>query len=255
MPKISIITCTKNSADFLTRNFNSVDKQNFRNIEHIFIDAQSNDGTKSAIRSYQNSVDYPVRLYEYPPKGVSDAFNKGIEKAKGGYLYFLNSDDFLHDKDVLKDAHRYLKKTGADWIYGKIRVLDEDENEEGIFPKHKIFQISNRQILKYINYVPHQAVFIRSKVFKEYGKFLPELKLNMDTEYWIRVSDKTEWIYFDRVIANYMLRAGSLSSDKNNKSLGINNLEKAQKMHLNKLEFFIAKIVNGVIQKINKTYS
>ena len=92
-----------------------------------------------------------VKIIIYLKKGVSSAFNKGIENATGKYLIFLNSDDYFYDNKVLKDSYDFLTANeNLDWIYGKINTVEVNDKSTGVFPTKKIFQISSRFLLKFI---------------------------------------------------------------------------------------------------------
>lgn len=253
-PFFSIITCTLNSEKYLSKNLNSVREQTFKDFEQIIIDGVSRDNTVNIIRSFLNK-DARVKMFPYPPKGISNAFNMGIRHSNGIYLLFLNSDDYLYDKNVLRDIYIFLgKNPKLDWIYGKISVIEENGKSVGIFPKWKIFQISWGYLLKYINFVPHQAVFMKKDVFDQFGKLDVSLKTNMDYDLWLRISKKTNWGFRDRLISNYMIRKGSGSSDSDKRNQNLTCLETVQKRHLNYFEMILAKIVNRLVMKVNKTY-
>jgi hypothetical protein len=76
----------------------------------------------------------------------------------------------------------------------------------------------------------------------------------MDTEYWMRISNKTNWEFYDRVIACYRIGGGAKSSSVVNKKKSMRYLEKAQLLHLNKTEMLFAKLLNRAIQAINIVY-
>lgn len=253
-PFFTIITCTINSEKFIKKNLNSVKNQTYKDFEQIIIDGKSSDKTIQIVKSFQK--DNPcIKPYFYPPKGISDAFNKGIKHSQGKYIMFLNSDDSLYDKNVLKNVKEFLTKNPkSDWIYGKINVIEENGKSVGIFPSRKIFQISWKYLLKFINFIPHQAVFMRREVFEKFGKFDVSLETNMDYDFWLRIADKTKWIFYDKLISNYMIRKGSESSDITKKFENLDSLEVVQKRYLNYFEMITAKIINSLVMKINKTY-
>lgn len=251
----SIITCTKNSEKYILRNIESVSKQIFKDYEQIFIDGKSNDKTQKIINKFSKKDPKKYKFYSLLPTGVSDAFNEGIKKSHGKYIFFLNSDDYFYNTRVLRDVHDFLVlHNDLDWIYGKISAIEEDERFVGIFPLWKIFQISNSYLLKFINFIPHQSVFMKKNVFCKFGYFDPKLKLNMDTEFFLRISNKTKWIFFDRIISNYTLRSGSLSSNIRNKGESLRILEKVQKKYLSGVEMPFAFMLNRLVAIYNKTY-
>jgi len=252
--KISILTCTLNSVNYIQRNINSVKNQSYKNLEHILIDGYSQDGTYEKLLSSAKK-DNRMKVYKFPARGVSDAFNKGISRCSGDYILFLNSDDYLYGKNVILSVVKFLNRNkDLDWIYGKINVVEIDGKRVGVFPKRKIFQIGSRTLLKYKNYIPHQAVFIKKEVFQKYGPFDESLKINMDTEYWLRVSNVTKWSFFDKIISNYTLRGDSLSTSKKLRGQNLKYLEMAQSKHLGLIERNLAKIANRIIETFNKMY-
>lgn len=88
--KISIITPSFNSVQFVQRAIESVLNQDDPNFEHIIIDACSTDGTLDLCRKYNHLI-----LVSEPDKGQSDAMNKGFLLSKGEIIVYLNADDFF----------------------------------------------------------------------------------------------------------------------------------------------------------------
>jgi glycosyltransferase involved in cell wall biosynthesis len=250
----SIITCTKNSEKFILRNIKSVDKQIFRKYEQIFIDGDSNDLTKKIISEFVRKDNEKYRLFSFPPRGISNAFNKGIKKTSGQYLIFLNSDDFFYDTSVLDVVHRFLvKNTDCDWIYGKINVVEESGKSVGRYPDRKIYNFLPRYLLKFYNLIPHQAVFIRKTVFDKYGYFDENLKSSMDIDMWLRIINKTKWKFLNEIIANYTIRSSAQSSGMSNKLENGANLFKVAKRYMNFFEYIFFILVKKVLDRYNRT--
>lgn len=91
MPKLSIITVNLNDYKGLEKTLKSVwENQSFSDFEHIVIDGASTDGSVDVIKRYANKLAYWV---SEPDSGIYNAMNKGILKAKGDYLLFLNGRD------------------------------------------------------------------------------------------------------------------------------------------------------------------
>lgn len=257
--KFSIITATYNSDRFLKKNIESVKNQTHKNWEHIFIDGFSSDQTKQIITNYKNEYPENVKLIEAQPKGISNAMNIGIEKASGDYLIHLHSDDSLFDKAVLEDVNIFLKNNNLDWIYGKINIVESNGKSVGIWPSKKIHQFNSKQklgkqLIKYINFIPHQAVFIKPEVFKKHGLFDESLTTSMDSDLWLKIIDKTNWSFINLLVANYTVREDSQSANKNNKIKNKANYAKVQKRHLNQFEYLLGRLVENTINLFFNNY-
>lgn len=253
-PFFSIITCTCNSEKFLKNNIDSVKTQTLKDYEQIFIDGYSNDDTGKIIESYKKHNPGFVKVFQKKPIGISDAMNEGIKRANGKYIIHLHSDDYFYDKKVLEDVYEFIKKNDLpDWIYGKIDVIEENGKNVGIFPKYKLLQLANSTLLKLFNFVPHQSVFIKKSILSEFGGFDEKLKSSMDYDLWLRLAEKTNWIFIDSIISNYTIHKGSQSSDKNNIAINNRELNEVMKKRLNKVEYFLHLLVKLPLGAYNHT--
>ena len=116
MPRLSIIIPTFNSAKTLSRCLDSVISQSFTDWEVLMMDGVSNDDTIKIASSCQDSR---IRIYSEPDKGIYDAMNKGIDKSRGEWLYFLGSDDYLFNSHSLEDVFKNdIEK--YDVVYGDV---------------------------------------------------------------------------------------------------------------------------------------
>ena len=115
--KISIITVTKNSGNFLEECILSLDKQSYRNYEHIIIDGCSTDNTIDLIKKYNNKITYWVSEKD---EGLYDAMNKGIKKCSGDIIGILNSDDIYYPQ-ALKIVNEYFNlNKELDFLFGSV---------------------------------------------------------------------------------------------------------------------------------------
>ena len=111
-PGLTIVTVVLNAADALEKTIKSVISQT-QKIEYIVIDGGSTDETLSVIKKYQKYLAY---WQSEPDKGIYDAMNKGIKKASGVYVNFLNAGDTLFSDDVC-DTFINSLKTDSIYIY------------------------------------------------------------------------------------------------------------------------------------------
>ncbi len=241
-PFFSIITCTRNSSKFIRTCLDSVKSQTFTDYEHIIIDGNSTDDTTRIIESYG------LKYQSAKPQGIANAMNLGIKSAQGKYLYFLNSDDSFFSSDTLAQVHTYLAKhSNLDWAFGNIHETDGIKTI-GYPPLRRIFRGSHPTLLKFYNYIPHQATFVKKLVFDKFGYFDENLSSMMDPEYWLRISNETNWDYMPVVVANYLIRPDSQSENMNNLKKNTNEYEKVQSKYLSKLELVLAKLINKLLR-------
>ena len=123
MKKISIIIPVYNTAKYLKRCFESVLAQDYKNIEMVVINDGSIDNSELIINEYKEKYPELISYYNKPNTGVADTRNFGIEQAKGEYIMFLDSDDYI-DKALLKTLEKYTDKN-IDLIKFKLQRVDD----------------------------------------------------------------------------------------------------------------------------------
>ena len=111
--KYSIITVNYNNKEGLRKTIESVIHQTFRDFEFIVIDGGSIDGSVDVLKEYDSQIDFWV---SEPDGGIYQGMNKGIKKATGEYLNFMNSGDCFYSSDVLEKVTGYQYDT--DFIVG-----------------------------------------------------------------------------------------------------------------------------------------
>ena len=118
--KISIITVVFNSKSSLEKTIKSITEQEYKDIEYIIIDGGSTDGTVDIIKKYEKFISVWISEHD---KGIYDAMNKGLKKATGDYVWFLNAGDEIYSNDTLN----YINSTegDADAYYGEVEYIDE----------------------------------------------------------------------------------------------------------------------------------
>ncbi len=104
--KLSIITVNYNNLEGLKKTVKSVVDQTWSEFEYLIIDGGSTDGCLEYIKIKENEIDFWI---SEPDKGVYHAMNKGIQKATGEYVIFLNSGDHFYKKNVLQKYNHYLE--------------------------------------------------------------------------------------------------------------------------------------------------
>ena len=191
----SIIIPTFNSEKIISSALKSLAAQEFRNFEILILDGLSTDRTKDVVHSF-SSLQTKVKWFSRKDKGIYDAMNNGIDLAQGEWLYFLGSDDELHDTKILKMvSEAILNESKVDVVYGDVISKRFSGLYDGEFSLEKIF---NRNIC-------HQAIFLKKDIFKITGKFDLKYKIYADWDNNLKWFLSKEIVnkYISMVIANY----------------------------------------------------
>lgn len=249
--KFSIVVCTYNSERFLSECLQSIERQTNTDFEVIVVDGYSSDKTLKIVSQFKLPT---VRIVQRKPKGISAAMNIGYKNAKGDYVLFIHSDDRLNGQTVLDRIDRWLRMNPIDWAYGKIKVIDERGKRVGIFPTRKVWLVANRWILKYFNYIPHQAVVMKRSILKKAGGFDESLKSQMDYDLWLRLVKNTGFKYMDICVSNFRIHEGATSSSSKNRDMNQGLTRKVQRRHLSDTEYLVARLTNYLIEKMNRMY-
>ena len=133
MITFSIVTITFNASSCLPRTLQSVAAQQYPHVEHLLIDGASTDGTVEMISNYleqRSASSHRVKMWSEPDKGLYDAMNKGLARATGDYVLFLNAGDCLPNSNTLSDIVRRChlenleKHTLPAVLYGYTLITD-----------------------------------------------------------------------------------------------------------------------------------
>jgi glycosyltransferase involved in cell wall biosynthesis len=195
----SIITPTYNCGTKIVRTINSVLSQDSDLYEYIVVDGDSSDGTRSEVERFGDRI----RFVSEPDRGVYDAMNKGIEMARGKYIYFLGAGDTLR-ANVLGNLARVIPDTELAFVYGNVYWVDEAFIYGGEFDKLRLETFN----------ICHQAIFYERSIFDEIGRFELDYKILADYVFNIKCfgNDKIQKTYLDYVVANF--EGGGLSAQQ-----------------------------------------
>ena len=180
---ISIITITYNSQKTITETLNSVFSQTYKNIEHIIVDGNSYDHTRSIIEKYK-AINNRVVVKYVNDKGIFDAMNIGLAKARGGFVTFLNSDDIFNDNTVVEKMVDKIKKNpSAHLFYGDVPYFSHSPKNITRYysGKHFVYEDFSNGLMP-----PHPGSFIKTSLHKKI-KFNTSLKIAGDFDLLIRI--------------------------------------------------------------------
>lgn len=181
--KLSIIIPTFNSASVLGRALDSIVSQIFVDWEVLVMDGGSKDNTIQIANAYH---DNRIRTFSEPDKGIYDAMNKGIKKSKGEWLYFLGSDDYLLNSNVLQSVFTQAIEH-YDVIYGEAEYSHLCDEFHGEWTMSNIFV--NRC---------HQAIIYRKRVLEKYHGY------NLKYKEWADYDLNLKWFFDKKIKKKYI---------------------------------------------------
>lgn len=210
--KISIITITFQAEAYIQRTLDSVHEQGNRDqFEYIIVDGNSHDHTMSII---QNSAIKPDMLISEVDKGIYDAMNKGLAKASGEYVVFMNAGDEFASKDTLKTILNHLSKS-PDVLYGDANFVDLKGNFIGKRSEatpHQLPQNLTWKDFKFGMLICHQA-FICKKSIAPFFSMKYQLSSDIDWEIQcLKAASKIS--YMPEPICNYLMGGASVKNLK-----------------------------------------
>lgn len=191
---ITIVTATYNAASVLENLIKSVVPQKTSEIEFIIIDGNSKDSTLDIVRKYESCIDFWA---SEPDKGIYDAWNKGIKKARGNWIMFIGADDELMP-DALSTYIHYLKQspnsTELDILTSKRRMIDESGREIRVVGTKWIWP----QCLKGMM-ISHPGAMHNKRLFDTYGHYDTSYRIAGDYELLLRPKQLIKADFIDEV--------------------------------------------------------
>ena len=185
LPKISLITVSFNRQETIEDTILSVKSQTYSNVEYIIIDGASTDDTLNIIKKYPQVVNDYISEKD---KGIYDAMNKGISRATGEIIGFINADDVLASPEVLENVAKTFALNDIDACYADLVYVDQ-------FDLKKVKRYWRSSPFKKGAFSrgwapPHPTFYVKKSVYEQFGLFSLAYKLGNDIELMLRFLEK-----------------------------------------------------------------
>lgn len=177
--KVSIITVARNAAATIGDTLDSVAAQNHPEIEHLVIDGASSDDTAAVVAARSTPA---TRFYSEPDAGLYDAMNKGVARATGDLIGFLNADDLFCRTDAV--ALLAAAAGAGDAVSGGVAIVDVDDIDRLVrsYPSRPFA----RWMLRFGHMPPHPGFYATRAAFDRVGGFDPAIRIGADFEWMVR---------------------------------------------------------------------
>ncbi len=208
--KVSIITACYNAESTIERCLNSINNQDYSNIEHIVIDGASDDKTLEILEKQQNSISHLVSEQD---NGIYDALNKGIKLATGDIIGFLHADDLFASQQTISQIVALFNQKNTDSVYGDLEYISS-KGKIIRYWKSSEFTLSK---LKKGWMPPHPTFFVRASVYQKCGLFDTKFKIAADYDFMLRVLGryKISTAYLPLIITKMQLGGASNKNIRN----------------------------------------
>ena len=214
MIKFTIVTCTFNAEHELQRTLDSVFHQSYADVEHLILDGLSRDRSVEMAQTYKQRSDeartgHEVVVCSERDSGLYDAMNKGIARATGDYIVFLNAGDTFPSEATLEHIAHSIGDGEAlpGVIYGDTDIV----NDEGRFLRHRRLQPPAKLTWRSFRngmLVCHQAFYALTTLAKD-NPYNLNYRFSADVDWCIRVMKEAERQHLtlknvDEVVVNYL---------------------------------------------------
>jgi glycosyltransferase involved in cell wall biosynthesis len=221
LPSISIVTPSFNQAAFLGRTLESILSQGYPKLETLVFDGGSSDGSIEVLKQYEDRLSYWESERD---RGPAHAINKGLKRATGEIVGWLNSDDLLASDALWEVGRAFAKDPDLDMVYANAVYIDE--NDRLLVVDHGSYRTGlyrgEMQPLEqipaywsYIHSVPQPTVFFRRRLLESCGYLDESFHYIFDFELFWRFCWKAKIKKIERTQAFYRIHAASKTSDWN----------------------------------------
>lgn len=202
--KITVIVAVFNGAKTLQRCIDSVAEQTYPHKELIVMDGGSTDGTVEILKANSDKITYWESERD---RGISHAWNKALDRARGEWICFLGADDYFYEPDVLKLMSPYLARAYPPTrvVYGQVAVVTDKGNLLGM--PAKPWQELRPHFFLGMN-IPHQGVFQHRSLFEVHGYFDESFRIAGDYELLMRELVSAEALFVPGVVVTAMQYGG-----------------------------------------------
>lgn len=186
LPSISVVTPTFNQAQFIEQAVNSVRDQHYPQLEHLVFDGLSTDSTLEVLEKYGDDL----TVVSEADSGQTEAINKGLRRATGDVICWLNSDDYLLPGALKAVGEFFAAHPDVTWVTGDGVIVDGDGSPIQR-PVRTYKQVLRRLppsvYLGLANSIVQPATFWRRSVHEELGYLDQSLHYTMDYDWWLRL--------------------------------------------------------------------
>ena len=215
LPKISIVIPSYNKVEYIQETLESIVSQKYPNLEVIIQDGSSTDGTLEIIKKYAKKYPEIFSWVSRKDKGQVDSINKGLMKAKGDIVTYINADDIYENGALFVVGVYYRENPGILWLAGKGDMINgKGKRIFSLVTKYKNLLLRSNWylLLLVVNYLNQPAVFLSKNAYKKYGPFSGTKDYVMEYDLWLKLGKIQMPSVLKDHLASFRLTVNSISS-------------------------------------------
>ena len=192
MKLVSIVTPSFNQAPFLEQTLRSVLDQDYPSLEYIVVDGASTDGSVDIIKKYSDRLAWWVSERD---KGQGEAINKGIARAKGDIIGWINSDDYYLPNAISSAVKIFEQNPDVALVYGDMLAVDQNGETTNVLRYRQYFL----EDLLCFQIIGQPAVFFRRQAYEKVGGLDTSYHFMLDHHLWIRIAQQGKILYVPQI--------------------------------------------------------
>ena len=203
--KISLVTPCLNASKTIERTLQSIEAQQYPDLEYIIVDGGSTDSTLAIIERYSHIA---TMVFSEKDKNVANALNKGFSWAKGEIFCYLNADDCFEPGALNKVAHAFSENPSIDVLTGGCRRVFADGSK-------LITQVPEnfQRLIPFRNDIEQPSTFWRAVLHRKIGELDDTFFLAFDWEWWNRLQAQGAFfLAIPDVLSTYYFTDDNLTS-------------------------------------------
>ncbi len=210
---ISVVVPTFNRENYILESLESVFAQSYPNVEIIVVDDGSDDQSIELLKPLEKSK--RLRLFRQKHAGVSAARNLAVDKARGQYIAFLDSDDLFLPEKLSKQMALFQEKPHLGFVHSNFSKFDDRGHHLGLRDMTKIRGIVYPWILQeWSALITPSTVLMPKNIFVEAGGFDESISWGEDIDLYFRVARKYEIGMVPEMLTKIRVHAASASAPK-----------------------------------------
>ncbi|HEY2324828.1 MAG TPA: glycosyltransferase family 2 protein [Thermoanaerobaculia bacterium] len=199
-PLVSVIVPSYNQGRFIRETLDSILRQDYRPIEVLVVDGASKDETVDVLRSYGARPE--LHWWSEPDRGVVDAVNKGLARAKGEIIAIQSSDDCFTPGAITTAAALFAP--GVVMVVGEVEYIDAESRHIG---ETKLPPFSMETYLAKQTFVPQPAAFFTREAAQRAGGWQADVSYAADADYYLRIAALGFVVKLDAILGRYRYHA------------------------------------------------